>query len=239
MLDSRTTETQGNHDLFDAFEEEGCPVCRLSLRAVAQYMGSTNYDALGDPAIREQFEASLGFCAYHAHQWLEEAFVLGTAQMFRDVIRSVRRDLEGQSSQGASFGSRVASRLAGTAVSPVRQPSRPCPACEVLAETETRLTQTLVKGLGSEPFRGAYAASDGLCIPHLRPALAVAGGDAFDTLRDRALATQQILLAHLDETIRKHDYRFRHEPAGDEVGSPGRAVAHVAGAQGITERRQG
>jgi hypothetical protein len=238
MHPSRTSETQGNHDLFDAFREPGCPVCMLALRAVSQYMNSTNYDALGDPAIRQQFEASLGFCTAHAHQWLEEAFVLGTAQMFRDVIRSLHRDLRSQASRGRGFGRRMSSMLGGTGESPVRDPSRPCPACEIVAETETRLTRTLVKGLGDEPFRNAYVTSDGLCIPHLRTALAGAtDAAAFDSLRDRALSTQEALLADLDETIRKHDYRFRHEPAGSEAGSPARAVAHVAGARGIVDRR--
>lgn len=241
MQPSRTTETQGNHDLFDAFTQPGCAVCRLSLRAVTQSMNSTNYDALGDPEIRARFEASLGFCNLHAHQWLGEAFVLGTAQMFRDVIRSVERDLRGQSFQGKGMGGRMASLLGGkAAASPVRRPTRPCPACAVLEETESRLIRTLVKGLASEQFQDAYAGSDGLCLPHLRTALSSASSrQAFDRLKERALATQETLLAHLDETIRKHDYRFQHEPAAAEVGSPARAVAHVAGDRGVagTSRR--
>lgn len=238
MHASRTTETQGNHDLFDAFAQPGCPVCRLALRAVSQYMNSTNYDALGDPAIRAQFEASQGFCNRHAHQWQDEAFVLGTAQMFRDVIRSIERDLTGQAMRGGGLAGRMTSLIGGrqgaTAGSTLPLPTRPCPACEVLTETESRLTRTLLKGLGNDPFRDAYAASDGLCLPHLRPALASASGRAaFDALKARALATRATLLAHLDETIRKHDYRFQHEPAAEEKGSPERAVAWVAGASGI------
>ncbi len=239
MQPSRTSETQGNHDLFDAFARPGCPVCHLSLRAVSQYMNSTNYDALGDPAIRAQFEASLGFCNLHAHQWLDEAFVLGTAQMFRDVIRSVERDLKSQSFRGGGLAGRMTSLLGGrdganASTSPVRRPARPCPACEVREETETRLTRTLLKGFAEEQFRTAYAESDGLCLPHLRMALAGAPRqEAFESLKARALATQETLLAHLDETIRKHDYRFQHEPAAEERGSPERAVAWVAGASGI------
>lgn len=239
MQPSRTTETQGNHDLFEAFSESGCPVCRLSLRAVSQYMNSTNYDALGDPEIRARFEASLGFCNLHAHQWLEEAFVLGTAQMFRDVIRAVERDLKGQDFRGGGLGGRMNALLGKpgghASASPVRQPTRPCPACEVLEETESRLIRTLVKGLAGEQFRTAYAESDGLCLPHLRAALGNASRqEAFDSLKARALATQERLLGDLDETIRKHDYRFQHEPAAGEKGSPERAVAYVAGGRGIS-----
>jgi hypothetical protein len=81
MPSSRTTETQGNHDLFDAFGQPGCPLCRLVETAVSRYMGSTNYDSVSDPEIRAHFEASQGFCNPHAHQWLREAFVLGTAHI--------------------------------------------------------------------------------------------------------------------------------------------------------------
>lgn len=240
MHPTRTTETQGNHDLFDAFAQPACPVCRLSLRAVSHYMNSTNYDALGDPDIRARFEASLGFCNRHAHQWLDEAFVLGTAQMYRDVIRSVERGLQDQSFRAGGIGGRMSALIGKPggpgATSPVRQPTRPCPACEVLEETESRLIRTLVKGLSGAEFRDAYATSDGVCLPHLRSAMAGASRqDAFDSLKDRALATQQTLLAHLDETIRKHDYRFQHEPAAGEKGSPERAVAYVAGASGIPD----
>jgi hypothetical protein len=77
-----------------------------------------------------------------------------------------------------------------------------------------------------------------LCLVHLRPALLEADRrEVFEALQQRAIATRETLLAHLDETIRKHDYRFRHEPAGDEKGSPARAIDHVTGRRGVTSRQ--
>jgi hypothetical protein len=240
MTQPDRTETQGNFDLVDAFRLPGCPICTLALGAVSQYMSSTNYDALGDPDIRRQFEQSQGFCNHHAHQWLGEAFVLGTAQMYRDVIATLAADLEQRSFQGGGKLGRAGfmmGRRAGADGS-MMEPSRSCPACEILAETESRLTRTLLKGLSDASFRDAWSASGGLCIPHLRTALAAAPNrDAFDHLRDQTLRHQRVLLAHLEETIRKHDYRFRHEPAGEEKGSPERAVSHVAGSAGIIKPR--
>ena len=91
-------------------------------------------------------------------------------------------------------------------------------------ETESRLLKTLLKGLSDDAFVTAYAASDGLCLPHLRLALDNASNErVFRELRARALQTEEQLIAHLNDTIRKHDYRFRHEPAGEEKGSPERA----------------
>ncbi len=43
---------------------------------------------------------------------------------------------------------------------------------------------------------------------------------------------QELRLA-LDEYIRKQDYRFRHEPLGEERDAPRRALAWAAGAEGL------
>ncbi|HYI25548.1 MAG TPA: DUF6062 family protein [Thermomicrobiales bacterium] len=229
MASFRTTETQGNHDLFDAFGQEGCPVCVLVEVAVGRYMGSTNYDSVSDPDIRRHFERSHGFCNTHAHQWLREAFVLGTAHIYRDVLLVTSEQLRGQSFRSAG-GVMGAIRGRKPAASSALEPSEGCPACAIREETESRLLKTLLKGLGDDTFVTAYAASDGLCLPHLRLALDAAPNDrVFRALRARALQTQETMIAQLNETIRKHDYRFRHEPAGEEKGSPQRAVDHVAG----------
>ena len=235
MQQGRTTETQGNHDLFDAFAVSGCPVCTLAGQAVLRYMTSTNYDSVSDPEIRKLFEASQGFCNRHAHQWLREAFVLGTAHIYRDVLLVDTEDLRRQSFRGQPLAQKMGAMFGrGRAEAPLARATEPCPACVILEETESRLLRTLNKGLGDSTFSDAFATSDGLCIPHLRVALASAPNQvAFNALKARSLQTQDLLIAQLNETIRKHDYRFRHEPAGEEKGSPHRAVDHVAGAEGI------
>ncbi|HEV2067498.1 MAG TPA: hypothetical protein VGR08_11750, partial [Thermomicrobiales bacterium] len=73
----------------------------------------------------------------------------------------------------------------------------------------------------------------------LRRALSQANGrGAFACLRDHALDRQDALLGHLNEIIRKHDYRHREEPSGEEKGAAIRAVRHVAGIpEPIRDRR--
>ena len=105
-----------------------------------------------------------------------------------------------------------------------------CPACVVHADSEKMLLGTLLSGFTDPAFRDAFARSPGLCLPHLRPALAQALDEAtFTALRDAALAQEETVLAHLLEVIRKHDYRFTEELAGEERGAGSRAIRHVSG----------
>ncbi|MBN1920116.1 MAG: hypothetical protein JW892_02630, partial [Anaerolineae bacterium] len=70
----------------------------------------------------------------------------------------------------------------------------------------------------------------GLCLPHLRLTLQASGPAA----GYRALLTAQreawsALMAELDEFIRKNDYRFQHEPMGDERDAWLRALDALVG----------
>ncbi len=249
MSGSERSRTQGSWNLEDAYPEEGCPVCRIAARNVERYLEATNYDALGDPGIRATLTASAGYCGEHAEQWLSIAFVLGTATLYRDVLQRLTDELGDLRPRRANIGGRLAAALGGKGgqggrdggdagidlgVARIR-----CPACELRRESERSLIRTLVASLDSADARAGYETSDGLCIPHLRQALGQAKErENFACLRDHALARQDILLGHLNEIVRKHDYRHREEPSGEEKGAATRTVRHVAGIpQPVRNRR--
>jgi hypothetical protein len=233
--DSPPGSTLSTFDLLDAFEASGCPVCQLSLRSVSRFMGSMNYDSVNDPGFREQLRAARGFCNPHAYQWLHSAFILGTAKIYRDFLKVIAADLRIASFEAPTISKRLSTFLGGSGISGpsalVSPPSRSCPACLHMHETETLLTTTLVQGLGDAGFRDRYTESAGLCRPHLGPALAAAPTqEIFETLRDLAVQREEALIRQLNEVIRKHDYRYQDEVAGEERGSAHRAVAHAIGA---------
>lgn len=235
--------TQTHYDLVDAFAEDGCPFCRLGLATVHRWMDAVDYESVGDPEVRQRLRAAQGFCHEHAHQWLGQAHVLGTAQIYRDVLSELTDALRVLPAPRQTFLAGVASLLApgpsqrGGAACAVLAPVGRCPACRVLDDTEAMLAETLVAGLAEAGFAAAYAASAGLCLPHLRLAVCRANDEAaFVALRDAAIAKQERLLAQLDEVIRRHDYRFVGEPWGEERGAATRAVQHVVGARGLTDR---
>jgi len=243
MTQSGRLPPQGAFNLRDAFGEEGCPICRIALRNVQRLIESTNYDALGDPGIRAELTEATGYCTVHAQQWLSTAFVLGTATLYRDVLTRTIRELRRLTAQ-RPFGGRLISALGGSRghadLADAGAPRRPCPACELLQESESALIRTLVDRLRDEDMRSAYEASEGLCVPHLRRALGASRDPAvFTCLRDRAIRTEETLLGHLNEIVRKHDYRNRQEPSGEEKGAAARTVIHVAGAAGTNRDRSG
>lgn len=228
--------TLSTFDLLDAFAESGCPICRLGLRSVDRFLDAMNYDSVNDPGFREQLNRGRGFCNIHAYQWLESAFVLGTAEIYRDVIAAVAADLRELSPRAPGMAERLSSLLGSAATGsrpgPVSAATASCPACAHLAETGQVLTRTLVQGLQNPEFRERYEQSSGLCRPHLGPALDAAPSAAvFDTLRDAAVRQEETLVRQMEEIIRKHDYRYRDEVAGEERGAAHRAVAHAIGAR--------
>lgn len=220
------------HDLLDAFGEPGCPVCRVALRAVERFIVSTNRDLVNTPDVWNEIMASLGFCNLHAQQWLATAHPLGTAYIYETLLERIGKEIERQKpGRGAGLRSRL-----GAGNVPAMMPEKRCLVCIQRDEQEALLIATLLKGLGEPPFRSAYQASPGLCFPHLRAALGSANGESFQLLQSQALDEQAKLRDQLKEIIRKHDYRFRDEPTGDERGATDRAVHHVAGAKGIADR---
>jgi hypothetical protein len=231
------TQTRTYFDLLDAFGQDGCPVCRLALAGVQHSFESINYDGVNDLGFRQQTRAAHGFCNRHAYQWLQTAHILGTALIYDQLLTDTTEVLERMRFRKASILSRVVfawRRRGARTDANALMPGGICPICMLLAEQERTLISTLVDALHEKPFRHAYAQSAGLCLPHLRRALAAAPDEtAFSMLRDVAIRDQERLHEHLREIIRKHDYRYRNEPSGEEVGAAARAVAHVAAAQGI------
>jgi hypothetical protein len=234
MVKVTMDRTAAYFDLLEAFELPWCPLCLLVQRAVDRSISAINHESAGDPQIREQLRVSLGFCHVHAYTWLKHAHVLGTAAIYAEVLTRTLNSLQSLSPPSSSLRDSVAEAL-GLPLNPRRrvddlEPDGPCVICQVERETEQELMRTLVAMVSQTKARSAYERSPGLCLPHLRAALQQSPDEAFTILRDRAIAQQELLIGQLREIVRRHDYRYMHEPAGPERGAAERAVWHVVGA---------
>jgi len=87
----------------------------------------------------------------------------------------------------------------------------------------------LLEHLQAGTLREEYVASGGLCLPHLRVALAGAPAEARRFLEAAESDKLAGLREELSDLIRKNDYRFREEPWGPERDAWIRAARKLAG----------
>jgi hypothetical protein len=223
-------------EIRDALNEPGCPVCRLSLAAVDRYIATVAYEGINDIAFRDRLRAAGGFCSNHAYRWLRDSHsVLGTALIYRDLLSTARRELEGVRPSG-NLLTRWRRSTARTDDPPDPSSTLDCPMCKMQREAEARYLDALRAILSEPDGSEAFNRSDGLCLPHTRAALA-RGGSASARVRAHMLDVLSHLEAVLDAVIRKEDYRFRHEPRSEEERTaPATAVAMAVGDEGLARR---
>ncbi|MBN1813111.1 MAG: hypothetical protein JXA14_14840, partial [Anaerolineae bacterium] len=148
-----------------------------------------------------------------------------------DIRTSLRRRLERLGRPGRWLACRVPSSSPGASLLAQLSPSECCRACDLVGQMEDAHLNWLVEGLAEAEFQTLYAASAGLCLPHLRLALAGANdAQAVNCLAEVAAAQLDLLVSDLGEYVRKHDWNNREEPKHPwEQASWLRAVAFFAG----------
>lgn len=216
------------YDLYEAFSRPGCPVCRLTLDSVHHYLDSLIYEYVNKPATHEVVRAARGFCPAHAWHVQDaiNASALGIAVLYEGVIRHLLADMGTVEPGGGR-------RQVSQAESALR-PRGPCPACEHQVRVEEHLLRNLMTHIGAAEFAERFAASAGLCLPHLRQMLEQKGSAEH---KAQVLTIQQTiwsaLQAQLAEFMRKHDYRFTAEGMGEEGSSPRRSIEALSGQKGL------
>jgi hypothetical protein len=218
--------------LLEALRGPGCALCALRHEAVDRYLDTLLYEHVNDSGLRQALARSRGFCRDHAWMLIGFGDSLGTALLYRDQVAHALRDVQ----QAAREGRRPGRRLwRGHAASPAAvlrtlRSGAPCPACAIALDAETRYLTLLLAALDDPEMRRALERSSFLCLPHLMRALDLArSADQSTALLEMAEGVLRRLHGELTELIRKRDYRFAHEPRGQEQTSWVRAVAHLVG----------
>ncbi len=222
------------HELLEALQVGGCALCRLARRASDSYLHAVIYEGITDVKLREALREARGLCYRHAWRLAEtRGAVLGTAIVYRDVINTLTRILEAQPGSGSWL------RLPGRGrpgLARALAPAATCPACVLEEDAQQRAAGILLKHLDDDAIATAYLAAGGLCLPHFLVALGHAGPGGAATLADWQAQAWRRLREALDELIRKHDYRFAHEPLSSaEAAAWQRAVAAVIGENDLTQ----
>ena len=134
----------------------GCPVCRVTNKAVGRYLDKIFYTKVNDRSLRAKLRVSLGFCRQHAYLLLDAhlADALGMSIIYQDVLKNMLADLPKEGVLPSQNGLRhslrqLASRFQAyrDAVLKSLRPKGSCIACEQQELTLGTVVMTLVDSL--------------------------------------------------------------------------------------------
>lgn len=223
-------------ELKQALAASGCPICRVGEEAVRRYLRFVLHESVNDPATRSRLASAWGFCRRHGWhflrlEWLIMRDGLSTANIAEALLQTAEEALDDYlSAQAAGISGKKAERASVGKLVKGLTPTGECPACDLQSRHEAYALTVALACLREEAWRERFSRSDGFCLRHFREALT--RGEAPDSIRwiveDHRRRLRQ-LVADLEEYIRKHDYRFSHEPYGPERDAYTRATATLAG----------
>ncbi|MCP4397181.1 MAG: hypothetical protein GY801_07770 [bacterium] len=231
----------GHFSIIDACKEPGCPICVIKRRTVTYYLSQVLADYVDAPDLRQELCDSWGYCREHAWSLseVERGNILTVAIMYQDILeREAGKALSGV--RGTKSSGNPITRLlkgrkgSGETFSQTLSSQAECPACKLGREIEENVLSILLKALAKEDadIQDALKSSDGICFPHIECALELGTNqNARDILINIARATLAKIQNELKEFSRKHDYRFQHEPVGDEKYSWKRAINLIVGSK--------
>ncbi len=212
-----------------ALQRPGCPICHLRAESELRYIRSLLWESINDPPTRGHFIRSLGYCPEHTWQigLLEQeefGVPLGNVILYEHLSSVILERLAlytrrmGWTHQ--PWWRRLLQAIWPRSWQPLAarelQPEAPCRVCQMGEESEQSYLAWLLRELSGpeDQFRTAYAASEGLCLRHLRQGLAAADRTVESGARFLVETTRQRLgtLHHdLSEFERKSTWNYRHE----------------------------
>jgi hypothetical protein len=193
--------------LEEALREGECALCCLAHRHLLRRVDTLFREHVNDPLWRQSLREGKGLCAHHAALVLSRADVLSLSIIAEDVLAHASLTTPSKRTRSAWD----------------------CLLCDAQAHDVAQAANLLAQLLRQVEWRARYEESKGLCLPHLRSVLQSATPEVQAWLIANERQRWQTLRAQLQEVIRKHDYRYQHEPWGDEVGSWRRAIHKLYG----------
>ncbi|HZU18545.1 MAG TPA: DUF6062 family protein [Candidatus Dormibacteraeota bacterium] len=195
----------------------GCPMCRAAREAEGRHLRWFLLENYGSPSALQRLERR-PYCVHHARR-LAAADHRQLSVTFEHLVRVERRRLEELAGKGRRRVRRV--RRAATEAE--------CPACTAGLVAARAEVARVLQGLDTEAGRAAYVHRGGPCREHLGWLLAEATEEVAAWLLERARERLAALSAELERYFHRLDYRFHHEPMGDEQTAWRRALCYFWG----------
>jgi hypothetical protein len=227
-------------ELIEAMGKPGCALCGLAWRKSLRYVETLLETAIMDVDQRDDWRRAGGFCRMHADMALTRSNAAGSlAILYEDVLQHEIVSLSALLNHDKSTWwqrrrQRFKQRVQGWLHA--KQQRVACPICRIWQSQERLYEAVLLDDDEHGRVIRAFTQSDGLCLPHMSSLMAYHASHAN---LPALLGAQQQCLArlhtHLNTFIRKQDYRYAHEPYGEEADAWQRVVACLVG--GANDRR--
>ena len=221
--------------LIEALQSPACALCQIARQNNPRYVETLLDEAVIDVEQRDAWRAAKGLCNWHAWMAVKTPQAAGSlAILYHDVLGHDLTQMESvaaldgrQRSARRRFTRRLQAWLAARRAGPA------CPACHTWLEQERLYVQVLLNDWCEPALAQAFAASPGLCWPHVRRlADWQPNHENLPAVLRAQRACLETLQRDLESFIRKLDYRFADEPYGREADAWQRAVSLYAGADG-------
>lgn len=221
-------------------EQSGCPICYLAESLEKRYVDFFLGGAVMAPEVRVEVNKK-GFCPRHWVLLYNGKNKLGLSLM----VRTHRDESEAAIEKVLSkLSGKAGEKQVDAACARIQELSKTCLVCDKIEHTLDNYRFTIAKlHQTNEEFRAAFAASSGICRPHLpgvvRVAASVLRGDAattfFVTLKNVLARRARAEAADLDAWIESFDYKAKEPLTDEQRQAPARNIKRLAGAARFQE----
>ena len=203
-------------------QQTGCPICHYGRQAGRKYLDGILYESVNDFGLRQRLTESMGFCEFHSTEMLTfPGAKLGAAIIEQAMLKEAQRRIKRLSAPRRPRFSRN-KKQAGVHLPDADS----CMVCLFEQDHRRMAMEDLIKHW-DQTWAALLQDAGGLCVQHLSQTLLVAPNPMQKELRQMHESLWQAHIAHLDEFIRKQDYRFQDEIISEEEGLASRRTIAI------------
>ncbi|HEX9667073.1 MAG TPA: DUF6062 family protein [Thermodesulfobacteriota bacterium] len=216
---------------------QDCPVCFLCEEDLRYFYRWYFNEYYNDPVWIIKTIDSRGFCSKHSWDLIRMGKEHEMSLVYEYLIKSTIVKLERVSEGLKKFEpnkSRIRKVVNNKRLQEMRkqlQPTEVCPICDTVSKRSSIWIENLLTDLKEEEMKELYLNSYGLCMNHFNQALETACHETAKILIQKQAEMLEELNRDLEEYSRKRDYRFSHEPKGEEQKAWVRAIKFFVGNQ--------
>lgn len=212
-----------------------CPLCLLCEEDLRHFYRWYFNEYYSDPVWIVKIIDSRGFCNKHSwdliHMGKDHEMSLVYEYLVKAMLVKLRR-VSRELKRFELIRSRIRKMINSKHLKETKkrlQPTEICPVCNSISEKTAVWIENLLTDLKDEEIKGLYLKSYGLCMNHFSQAVESASPEVAEILIQKQAEVLRKLNSDLEEYSRKLDYRYSHEPKGEEQTAWIRAIRFFAG----------